>query len=211
MLEVRGLHKRYGDLVAVDEVSFTARPGEMVGLLGPNGAGKTTTVSMIAGLLRARSRRGADRRRRGARRDRPGQAAHGLRAAGSGAARRAVGARKPGALRRALRHARRGAARARWARALRDGRAGRPRQGPRRHLQRRHEAAPEPGRGAAARPADPAAGRAHRRRRPAEPQRRSSPTWKSSSGRARRWSTPRTTWKRRSACATASSSSITAR
>jgi ABC-2 type transport system ATP-binding protein len=51
MLEVRALHKRYGDLVAVQEVSFTARPGEMVGLLGPNGAGKTTTVSMIAGLL----------------------------------------------------------------------------------------------------------------------------------------------------------------
>src|ERR1043166_947796 len=51
MLEVRGLHKRYGDLVAVHEVSFDARPGEMFGLLGPNGAGKTTTVSMIAGLL----------------------------------------------------------------------------------------------------------------------------------------------------------------
>src|SRR5689334_3122280 len=51
MLEVCGLHKRYGDLVAVHEVSFTLRPGEMVGLLGPNGAGKTTTVSMIAGLL----------------------------------------------------------------------------------------------------------------------------------------------------------------
>jgi ABC-2 type transport system ATP-binding protein len=52
MLEVKGLHKRYADLVAVAEVSFTARPGEMVGLLGPNGAGKTTTVSMIAGLLK---------------------------------------------------------------------------------------------------------------------------------------------------------------
>jgi ABC-2 type transport system ATP-binding protein len=51
MLEVSGLHKRYGDLIAVHEVSFTARPGEMIGLLGPNGAGKTTTVSMIAGLL----------------------------------------------------------------------------------------------------------------------------------------------------------------
>jgi ABC-type Fe3+/spermidine/putrescine transport system ATPase subunit len=51
MLEVKGLHKRYGGLVAVQEVSFTARPGEAVGLLGPNGAGKTTTVSMIAGLL----------------------------------------------------------------------------------------------------------------------------------------------------------------
>ena len=51
MLEVTGLHKRYGDLVAVEDVSFAAKPGEMVGLLGPNGAGKTTTVSMIAGLL----------------------------------------------------------------------------------------------------------------------------------------------------------------
>jgi len=52
MLELRGLHKRYGDLVAVEEVSFVARAGETIGLLGPNGAGKTTTVSMIAGLLR---------------------------------------------------------------------------------------------------------------------------------------------------------------
>src|SRR5215467_12860270 len=51
MLEVSSLHKRYGDLVAVEEVSFTVHPGEMIGLLGPNGAGKTTTVSMIAGLL----------------------------------------------------------------------------------------------------------------------------------------------------------------
>jgi len=52
MLELRGLHKRYGDLVAVEEVSFVVRAGETIGLLGPNGAGKTTTVSMIAGLLR---------------------------------------------------------------------------------------------------------------------------------------------------------------
>jgi ABC-2 type transport system ATP-binding protein len=52
MLEVKGLHKHYGGLVAVEEVSFVARPGETIGLLGPNGAGKTTTVSMIAGLLR---------------------------------------------------------------------------------------------------------------------------------------------------------------
>jgi ABC-2 type transport system ATP-binding protein len=51
MLEVVSLHKRYGNIVAVEDVSFTAQPGEMVGLLGPNGAGKTTTVSMIAGLL----------------------------------------------------------------------------------------------------------------------------------------------------------------
>jgi ABC-2 type transport system ATP-binding protein len=52
MLEVKGLHKQYGDLVAVEDVSFVARAGETIGLLGPNGAGKTTTVSMIAGLLR---------------------------------------------------------------------------------------------------------------------------------------------------------------
>ena len=52
VLRCRGLHKAYGDLVAVAEVGFDIRPGETYGLLGPNGAGKTTTISMIAGLLR---------------------------------------------------------------------------------------------------------------------------------------------------------------
>jgi ABC-2 type transport system ATP-binding protein len=52
MLEVLGLRKSYGDLVAVDGVSFRAAEGETIGLLGPNGAGKTTTVSIIAGLIR---------------------------------------------------------------------------------------------------------------------------------------------------------------
>ena len=51
MLEAVGLVKRYGDLVAVDGVSFALGPGETLGLLGPNGAGKTTTVAMIAGLV----------------------------------------------------------------------------------------------------------------------------------------------------------------
>jgi ABC-2 type transport system ATP-binding protein len=51
MLEVRQLRKTYGDLIAVNDVSFTIHKGELVGLLGPNGAGKTTTVSMISGLV----------------------------------------------------------------------------------------------------------------------------------------------------------------
>src|SRR2546425_465199 len=51
MLEGDGVYKRYGELVAVDTVTFRAEPGETVGVLGPNGAGKTTTISMIAGLL----------------------------------------------------------------------------------------------------------------------------------------------------------------
>jgi ABC-2 type transport system ATP-binding protein len=55
MIEVRELTKRYGDLVAVDRVSFTARKGEVVGFLGPNGAGKTTTMRVITGFLPASS------------------------------------------------------------------------------------------------------------------------------------------------------------
>ena len=51
MIRVEGLSKRYGELVAVDDVSFEARPGEIFGLLGPNGAGKTTTLGCVSGLL----------------------------------------------------------------------------------------------------------------------------------------------------------------
>jgi ABC-2 type transport system ATP-binding protein len=51
MIEVEQLRKSYGELVAVEGVSFTVRPGEVFGLLGPNGAGKTTTIGCISGLL----------------------------------------------------------------------------------------------------------------------------------------------------------------
>ncbi|HSR34994.1 MAG TPA: ATP-binding cassette domain-containing protein [Anaerolineae bacterium] len=44
--------RRFGDLVAVDNLSFRVRPGEVFGLLGPNGAGKTTTINLITGMLR---------------------------------------------------------------------------------------------------------------------------------------------------------------
>ena len=51
VVEVRDLVKRFGDFVAVDNVSFDVRRGEIFGLLGPNGAGKTTTFRMLCGLL----------------------------------------------------------------------------------------------------------------------------------------------------------------
>jgi ABC-2 type transport system ATP-binding protein len=51
MIEVQNLRKEYDGLVAVDDVSFTAQPGEIFGLLGPNGAGKSTTIGCLSGLL----------------------------------------------------------------------------------------------------------------------------------------------------------------
>ncbi|MCO6382669.1 ABC transporter ATP-binding protein [Oceanicola sp. 502str15] len=50
-LEIAGLHKRFGGLVAVRDVSFKLQSGEVVGLLGPNGSGKTTVLNMISGAL----------------------------------------------------------------------------------------------------------------------------------------------------------------
>ena len=50
MIEARHLVKRYGSTVAVNDLSFSIRPGMVTGFLGPNGAGKTTTMRMILGL-----------------------------------------------------------------------------------------------------------------------------------------------------------------
>ena len=50
MIEANGLTKRYGDRLAVDNLSFSVKPGQVTGFLGPNGAGKSTTMRLILGL-----------------------------------------------------------------------------------------------------------------------------------------------------------------
>src|SRR5260221_11428203 len=55
LIETRNLVKRYGDTVAVNDISFDVFGGEMFGFLGPNGDGKTTTIKMIVGLLQPTS------------------------------------------------------------------------------------------------------------------------------------------------------------
>src|SRR3954464_1048316 len=52
VVSVSGFRKTYGRTVAVDEVSFDVRDGEIFGLIGPNGAGKTTTMECVGGLRR---------------------------------------------------------------------------------------------------------------------------------------------------------------
>src|SRR5881296_2157547 len=52
MIEVQGLTKSYGSVVAVHDLSFSVAPGEVLGLVGPNGAGKTTTLRSIVGIVR---------------------------------------------------------------------------------------------------------------------------------------------------------------
>ena len=50
VIEVQNLYKAYGETIAVDDVSFTVKPGEIFGIVGPNGAGKTTTIESLIGL-----------------------------------------------------------------------------------------------------------------------------------------------------------------
>jgi len=57
MIQAEHLRVTYGAIVAVDDLSFTARPAEIFGLLGPNGAGKTTSISCISGLIKPTSGR----------------------------------------------------------------------------------------------------------------------------------------------------------
>ena len=52
MMKARGLTKRYGDKLAVDQLTFTVEPGRITGFLGPNGAGKTTAMRLRLGLDR---------------------------------------------------------------------------------------------------------------------------------------------------------------
>ena len=53
MIELINFTKRYGDLVAVDDLNLKIEPGEMFGFIGPNGAGKSTTIRFLATLLKA--------------------------------------------------------------------------------------------------------------------------------------------------------------
>ena len=51
MIEVKNVTKKYGSTIAVDDISFEVKDGEVVGFLGPNGAGKSTTMNMITGFI----------------------------------------------------------------------------------------------------------------------------------------------------------------
>ena len=51
VIEVKNITKKYGSVIAVDNISFKIEEGEIIGLLGPNGAGKSTTMNMITGYI----------------------------------------------------------------------------------------------------------------------------------------------------------------
>lgn len=57
VIEVKNVTKKYGKAIAVEDISFTIKEGEIIGLLGPNGAGKSTTMNMITGFIEQTTRR----------------------------------------------------------------------------------------------------------------------------------------------------------
>ena len=57
MIEVKNVTKKYVKVVAIDNISFAIKEGEIIGLLGPNGAGKSTTMNMITGFIEQTERR----------------------------------------------------------------------------------------------------------------------------------------------------------
>jgi len=73
-IEIEGITKRFGDVLAVDGLSFTVRQGTITGFLGPNGAGKTTTLRMLLGLIKPTSGRATIAGRPYAELDRPFEA-----------------------------------------------------------------------------------------------------------------------------------------
>ena len=161
MITVDGVTKTYGGHLAVDDVSFVARPGRVTGFLGPNGAGKSTTMRIMVGLTPASRGHVTDRRPPLRRHPEPGPARR-------RAARRLGAARRPHRPRGAH-HRRRddGPAAAPGRRDARAGVALTDRgQAPRPELLARHAAAPRHRARAARRPADPGPRRAGQRARP---------------------------------------------
>ena len=61
MIELKNVTKKYGKVVAVDNISFSIEEGEIVGLLGPNGAGKSTTMNTITGFIEQTQERNNNR------------------------------------------------------------------------------------------------------------------------------------------------------
>ena len=64
-IEIQGLHKRFGDFVALADINLSIPPGQLVALLGPSGCGKTTLLRIIAGLERADQGNISQQRQRG--------------------------------------------------------------------------------------------------------------------------------------------------
>ena len=92
MITTKNLSKRYGDKLAVDDLTFSVAPGEVLGFLGANGAGKSTTMRMIAGFISPSSRASLGVRARYRKGTGGGEILHGIPAGGRAQLRRDDGA-----------------------------------------------------------------------------------------------------------------------